>query len=85
MIDGAEGNRVERKLEQIERIPVFGPYLSFMAAAHLTLTDALGLTALRTAIYGAHRPTGTDSIESPASPMTGTHTEDAKQELRQAA
>ena len=80
-------NSIERQIEQIERIPVFGPYLSLMAAAQLTLADALGLTNLRAALYAPPAQSGAPVDQPPALPssrLPQPH-EDAAESLRRAA
>lgn len=47
---------IEAQIEQLERIPVFGPYLGFMAAAQWSFADALGLLRLGTALRTRQAP-----------------------------
>lgn len=87
-MNGSTGqSSIDFQLQQIERIPVFGPYLSLMAAAHLTLADALGLANLRTALYVAPPSSGAPADQPSAMPagLPANQLPEPADTLRQAA
>ncbi|MCB1686263.1 MAG: hypothetical protein KDI31_17325 [Pseudomonadales bacterium] len=73
---------IEEQIQQIERIPVFGPYLSFMVAAQLSFADALGLLRLGTALRTRQAPFDDPAQTASAAPASEAQAVDA---LREAA
>ena len=41
----------EKLIDDLEKIPFYGPYLAWWLAVHVGLLDAMNLTNLRNALY----------------------------------
>ena len=41
----------EKLIDDLEKVPFYGPYLAWWLAVHVGLSDAMNLTNLRNALY----------------------------------
>lgn len=76
---------IEEQIQQIERIPVFGPYLGMLAAAQLSFADALGLLQLRNALRYSQAPFDTPADAPIRAPARSAIEAQSAETLRKAA
>ncbi len=56
--EGALNTTNEKLIDDLEKVPFYGPYLAWLLAVHVGLLDATNLTNLRNALYEeTHRAT----------------------------